>query len=195
MTKPKLNDQDAEATSNRHGGVPRRPGPQHDGRGPGAHQRGKPRKARRAAGPPKVAPEHARVIASATIEELLAARAWLVARGDGPTAAAAATAVEHARQRAQRIARFSAWQQETERDLAGVGHRAAEVVAAAWAAHDSGPTWTDLGRAMGWRKARCREWAIPLLEQAGWLTTGDEPRSLRPGPKAGGSAMTGFNEV
>lgn len=131
----------------------------------------------------KVLDGHRRVLNRATPGEKAAARAWLMKRGQVPTDAAVATAVAEARRRAQ----FEAWKQTTERNIDEVGRRAADLVARALASRGMAPTWRELGQVMGWRYFCQRVWVVPLLEQAGWLTTGPEPRSLRPGPKAVGA--------
>jgi hypothetical protein len=110
---------------------------------------------------------------------------WLARRGETPTAAATAAASQGLanRQDCGRRVRVAATPL-VEAD----GPRAAAYVAAVVAA--TGPTWADVGRAMDWPRYpwNLRAVVIEQLARAGWLQTGKQPRSLRPGPKAGGSA-------
>jgi hypothetical protein len=65
--------------------------------------------------------------------------------------------------------------------IAAQGPQAARVVAEHLAAKGAGPTWRELGRAMGWSYRQGQE-AIYQLGRAGWLQFTRQPRSLRPGP-------------
>lgn len=60
------------------------------------------------------------------------------------------------------------------------GARAARLVAREVQVHGEGPTWAELGEALGWslRTGRAR---IPELRRAGWLHYSSKTRSLRPG--------------
>jgi hypothetical protein len=60
--------------------------------------------------------------------------------------------------------------------------QAATLVADRWQAHGHGPTWHELGRAMGWPYEAVAA-TICALATAGWLVVGTEPRSLQPGPQ------------
>lgn len=60
--------------------------------------------------------------------------------------------------------------------------------AAAWVrdycdAHGHGPSWYELGHALG-LDYQHREHAIRTLECQGWISTGRQARSMRPGPRA-----------
>jgi hypothetical protein len=126
------------------------------------------------------------VLDTAPLSELVDAKAWLLARGQGVTPPAVATAVLDARQRALSAPAKAAFKAELRQDTARLGRCAAEVVAIALEQHGrlgcTAPTWGELGKAMGWSWWQ-RHLAIPRLAKRGWLVTGAEPRSLRPGPK------------
>jgi hypothetical protein len=137
------------------------------------------------------------VLDTAPLSELVDAKAWLLARGQGVTPPAVATAVLDARQRALSAptkaakakrdkAERQAFKAELRQDTDRLGRCAAEVVAIALEQHGrlgcTAPTWGELGKAMGWSWWQ-RHLAIPRLAKRGWLVTGAEPRSLRPGPK------------
>ena len=74
--------------------------------------------------------------------------------------------------------------------VASDGPRAAAYVATVVRDTGTGPTWADLGQAMDWPRYpwNLRAVVIEQLARAGWLKTGKQPRSLRPGPKAAGPA-------
>ena len=103
----------------------------------------------------------------------------LLGRGQVPTAAAVAGQLATFD---QRKAAMAAREQRRKQLQSSDGPRAATLVAGHWQAHGRGPTWRELGRAIGWPQ---REVALTVraLAKAGWLTVGDEPRSLRPGPQ------------
>ena len=133
------------------------------------------------------------VLDTAPLDELVDAKAWLLARGQGVTPPAVATAVLDARQRALSApakaakakrdkAERQAFKAELRQDTDRLGRCAAEVVAIALKRDDQAPTWAELGRAMGWSWWQWNR-AVPRLAKRGWLVTGAEPRSLRPGPK------------
>lgn len=110
----------------------------------------------------------------------------LLARGEAPTARAVAgelaRAEEHRQAEERRAARVRAVLED-----GGQGPRAAAVVAERWRTAGAGPTWRELGDAMGWpRRTLDRQVLMRALERAGWLVTGKAPRSLRPGPRARG---------
>jgi len=106
--------------------------------------------------------------------------AWLhlVRGGMTPTPAAVAGLVaDKATRRARRVQEAAAVAEIAARD----GAAAAVAVARIVEDTGTGPTWTELGAAMGWpRSAACE--VIPRLLQARWLTSTTEHRSLRPGP-------------
>jgi len=60
------------------------------------------------------------------------------------------------------------------------GERAGAEVARVVAVTGAGPTWGELATAMGW-PWKSRGAIIRALARDGWLVTGCEPRSLRPG--------------
>lgn len=63
------------------------------------------------------------------------------------------------------------------------GVLAAKHVAQTVEATGAGPTWAELGKAMGWRRGE-NVHAIRLLARDGWLRYRDGVyRSLRPGPR------------
>jgi hypothetical protein len=133
------------------------------------------------------------VLDTAPLAELTDAKAWLLARGQAVTPPAVATAVLDARQRALSApakaakakrdkAERQAFKAELRQDTDRLGRCAAEVVAAALEQDGQAPTWCELGRAMGWSWWQWNR-TIPKLAKQGWLVSGTEPRSIRPGPK------------
>ncbi len=101
------------------------------------------------------------VLDTAPLAELSRAKAWLLARGQGVTPPAVATAVLDARQRAlsapakaakakQDKAERQAFKAELRQDTDRLGRCAAEVVAVALERDGQAPTWGELGRAMRW---------------------------------------------
>jgi len=108
--------------------------------------------------------------------------AWLqlVRGGMTPTPAAVAGLVASTAARSARRARVAA-------ELADIAKRdaaaAAATVARILADTGTGPTWTELGRVMGWPINAARSSIVPRLLRACWLTSTPEPRSLRPGPR------------
>jgi hypothetical protein len=133
------------------------------------------------------------VLGAAPLAELTEAKAWLLARGQGVTPPAVATAVLAARERALSApakaakaerdkAERQAFKAGVRQDADRLGRCAAEVVAAALERDGQAPTWAELGHAMGWSRW---QWnlAVKKLAKVGWLVTGTEPRSLRPGPR------------
>ncbi|MDA8040137.1 MAG: hypothetical protein M0Z69_13495 [Actinomycetota bacterium] len=135
------------------------------------------------------------VLDTAALAELAGAKAWLLERGQHVTPRAVASAVLTARQRAaaapkkeaekvaERVER-KAFKAELRREIDHLGQVAAGLVAAVVARTGTGPTWAELGAEMGWRRSWQPEAAVRKLVKAGWLSASDEPRSLRPGPKA-----------
>jgi len=106
--------------------------------------------------------------------------AWLqlVRGGITPTPAAVAGLL------ASKAARRARWAREAEQVVALAkqdGAGAAAAVARVIGDTGTGPTWLELGAAMGWPRNASRG-IIPRLLQAGWLTSTAEARSLRPGP-------------
>jgi hypothetical protein len=133
------------------------------------------------------------VLDTAPLAELTDAKAWLLARGQAVTPPAIATAVLDARQRALSAptkaakakrdkAERQSFKAELQQDTDRLGRCAAEVVAIALERDGQAPTWCELGRAMGWSWWQWHR-AVPRLAKRGWLVTGTESRSLRPGPK------------
>jgi hypothetical protein len=133
------------------------------------------------------------VLDTAPLDELVDAKAWLLAHGQGVTPPAVASVVLDARQRALSApvkaakakrdkAERQAFKAELRQDTDRLGRCAAEVVAIALKRDGQAPTWGELGRAMGWTWWQ-RHLAVPKLAKAGWLVTGTESRSLGPGPK------------
>ena len=124
-----------------------------------------------------------RVLATATPRERDDAKRFLARHGQGVTPGAIAAEIVHARERLK----LANWAAATRRDVDVIGQRAASLVQLALDKVGRAPTWAELAKAMGWRHTqRQMEWAVPFLEEQGWLVTGPEPRSLRPGPKLRG---------
>lgn len=100
----------------------------------------------------------------------------LLRHGHTPTGAAVAGELEGAERaeaaRVERAARLAATAQ------ANAG-RAVRLVAERWALQGSGPTWHELGRAMGWSPGDVAA-VIRALVADGHLEAGIQPRSLRP---------------
>ncbi len=115
--------------------------------------------------------------------ELRVARG-LARRGTAPTEAVLADAMRSWRARPARRERLAGMREEAERLAARDGRAAADWVAGVVAATGAGPAWMELARAMGWPGRRTAGVIIQGLAAAGWLVTGSEPRSLRPGPRA-----------
>jgi hypothetical protein len=103
----------------------------------------------------------------------------LLGRGQVPTAAAVVGQVASFD---QRKAATAAREQRRKQLLSSDGPRAATLVNEHWQAHGHGPTWRELGRAMGWPSGEVAL-TVRALAKAGWLTVGSEARSLRPGPQ------------
>ena len=133
------------------------------------------------------------VLDTVPLAELADAKAWLLARGQAVTPPAVATAVLDARQRALSApakaakakrdkAERQAFKAELRQDTDRLGRCAAEIVAIALKRDGQAPTWGELGHAMRWNWWQ-RNLAVPKLAKAGWLVTGRELRSLRPGTK------------
>jgi hypothetical protein len=130
--------------------------------------------------------EHGQVLTAALQDRPLPRRSpaeraawWLAARGQTPTAQAVAKRLAEAQAQQERAEeRRQAAEQLARRD----GPRAAQYAAGVIQSTGTGPTWRELGQAMGWP-----EWSWPAvigrLERAGYLATGSEPRSLRPGDR------------
>ncbi len=110
--------------------------------------------------------------------------AWLqlVQGAMTPTPAAVAGLVaDKARRRGRRV-QEAAEVAEVAEIAARDGAAAAVAVARIVDDTGTGPTWTELRAAIGWRRSASRG-IIPKLIQAGWLTSTTEHRSLRPGPR------------
>jgi hypothetical protein len=105
---------------------------------------------------------------------------WLAKRGETPTAPAVAAALQGLAERRVRTERHHALAAQF---VAADGPRAAAYVADVVGSTGTGPTWGALTRAMGWPWS-VANLVIKQLAQAGWLRTGEEPCSLRPGPAA-----------
>jgi hypothetical protein len=104
----------------------------------------------------------------------------LLANGKTPTPKAVAAELAHvevhARAHAAHVARVAPI---VERD----GACAAEVAAGHWRRRGIGPTVPEVARALNW-PWRDTRWVVAGMVEAGWLTTGEGTRSLRPGPRA-----------
>jgi hypothetical protein len=101
-----------------------------------------------------------------------------------PYAHVVAQLVEAERRKAERAVWFA---RIVAKAVAEDGPRAASAVAAHWQKTGAGPTWIQLSKDMGWpldSKSRPTPHIIWGLARAGWLRTGKEPNSLRPGPRA-----------
>jgi hypothetical protein len=109
---------------------------------------------------------------------------WLACRSEIPSAAAVAAA---ARQLAKRRARQDRLIALAAPHVGADGERAAAFVAGIVQETGAGPTWAELGDAMGWpaHPLGLRTAIITGLRSAGWLRYRQKPRSLRPGPMAG----------
>ena len=107
----------------------------------------------------------------------------LARRGETPTEAAVAAWLESRRRRQERWDRDAAAAAEA---AAADGPRAAAYVAAVVRDTGQGPTWTELARAMEWPRQPwgLRNAIIRVLARDGWLATGTEPRSMRPGTRS-----------
>ncbi len=116
--------------------------------------------------------------------------AWLQLVRGGMTPTPAAVAGLVASKAARRVRRAREAEQVvtlTKRD----GASAAAAVARVVGDTGNGPTWLELGAAMGWPRNASRG-IIPRLVQAGWLTSTAEARSLRPGPGPAGGTDRGM---
>jgi hypothetical protein len=105
----------------------------------------------------------------------------LVAAGQLPTRAAVESVT-----RALLAAKKQAAAQlrvEAEAFVAARGPDAAAWVRGFCHVHGHGPLWFELGQALGLDYRR-REATIRALEREGWISTGPETRSMRPGPRA-----------
>jgi hypothetical protein len=111
----------------------------------------------------------------------------LLANEQAPTPKAVTAELEraeaHARARAAHVARVAPIVQ---RD----GGCAAEVIAGHWRRRGTGPTVPEVARALNWPWRDTRAIVAGMVE-AGWLTTGEGARSLRPGPRATEAAIAG----
>jgi len=110
--------------------------------------------------------------------------AWLqlVRGGMTPTPAAVGGLVADKTRRRGRRVQEAAEVAEVAEIAARDGAAAAVAVARIVEDTGTGPAWTELCAAMGWRRSASRG-IIPKLLQAGWLTSTTEHRSLRPGPR------------
>ena len=116
--------------------------------------------------------------------------AWLhlVRGGMTPTPAAVAGLVaSKAARRARRAQEAAEVAEIAKRD----GASAAAAVARIVDDTGNGPTWLELGAAMGWPRNASRG-IIPRLLQTGWLTSTAEVRSLRPGHGPAGGTDRGM---
>jgi hypothetical protein len=112
----------------------------------------------------------------------------LLSRGQSPTIRAVASYVADAR----RVAEAKARREALGARIAGeYGPAVAKAVADRIAETGESYTWAELYRAMGWPWGYPKVIIIRQLERDGWLVTGSEERSLRPGerysPVASGS--------
>jgi hypothetical protein len=74
-------------------------------------------------------------------------------------------------------------QRAVEAAVRGDAQAAAAYTAQVVAGTGRGPTWNELADAVGWPAGKeIRRVIICILATQGWLRTGQEPRSLRPGP-------------
>jgi len=108
---------------------------------------------------------------------------WLARRGEIPTAAAVAARIEG---EARHHAAAKVLRAVADWAAAEDGPQASEYVAAVLAETGTGPTWRELGAALGWpRRPHDTIYVIiTRLAAAGWLDQGDKTaRSLRPGRK------------
>jgi|SRR5579875_1251503 len=133
-------------------------------------------------------------LATASKEELAQAEQWLLVRGQRPTLAALASAIVQGRNRVLsapvKAARAKAWQERKDAfygalraDEQRLGHRVAGLVERCLSEAGKAPTWSEVGRVMGWDLYE-HIWAIRWLVKRGWLlATEDQARSLRPGPR------------
>jgi hypothetical protein len=102
---------------------------------------------------------------------------WLAARGETPTAGAVASRLEMIRVRRDGAERRKGQaDQLADRDAMKAAAHVGQVVTATGA----GPTWTELGKAMGWPHD-AKNAVITRLIRTGWLEIGQAPRSMRPG--------------
>lgn len=106
---------------------------------------------------------------------------WLVCGGESPTVEAVANRVSVIRARKER----SAEPRETPESIAARdGLRTAEFVAGQIDQTGQAPTWFEIVRALGWPRGQSVfEPVFRLLERDGWIITGTEPRSIRPGDR------------
>ena len=111
---------------------------------------------------------------------------WLALRGETPTPGAVTGALQMMSARRAREERLHA---AAPPFVEADGERAAAHVAAAVRDTGTGPTWAELANAMDWPRYpwHLRAVIIEQLARAGWLQTGKQPRSLRPGPMAAGT--------
>ena len=104
----------------------------------------------------------------------------LVAAGQAPTREAVESATR------QRIAANKQAAEQRDADAAAVvaecGPDAAAWVRGFCATRGHGPLWSELGRALE-LEHRLVKATIAALHREGWITTGPEARSMRPGPR------------
>lgn len=137
-------------------------------------------------------------LATASFEERASAEQWLRERKQCCTLAALATAIVQERNRVasapKKALRAKAWQERKDAFYQGlrsneeqIGYRVARLVERCRKEVGKAPTWSEVGRVMGWDLYE-HIWAIRWLIKRGWLeATEYEARSLRPGPRYGSS--------
>lgn len=118
----------------------------------------------------------------------------LLARAQVPTAAAVGGQLAALDQHQATVAAREYRRQSLRAPDSGEAARAATVVAEHWQAHGHGPTWRALGRAMRWPPLEV-ESIIRGLAGLGWLTIGEQPRSLQPGPNLAPAARIASRAV
>lgn len=114
----------------------------------------------------------------------------LACKGETPTEAAVRAWLEGAGQRRERAHRLHERGVRVRAEAASIaaadGERTAAYVAQVVADTGSGPCWAELASAMEWPRQPwgLRNAIIRVLARDGWLATGTEPRSMRPGPRS-----------
>lgn len=104
---------------------------------------------------------------------------WLIKRGQSPTPEAVADRLQIVQ--AQKAPKIDIWD-IAESIAARDGMRAAQTIAEQIAETGQAPTWFELARALDWPRKQTRfDPIFRLLEREGWIVTGPEPRSIRPG--------------
>ena len=108
----------------------------------------------------------------------LEALVWLLAcRGVTPTAAAVEAELGKKGRRAAWKSRWDAVEAAADVD----GPKAAAFIVRVVAETGAGPGYTQLRTEMGWQSRYTGRHLVSLVK-AGWVTVGEKPRSMRPGP-------------